>query len=165
MSNLRRIKDEVFSVTNDDDLSHYVYAGGRNGSMYKYFVMRKTRHEMPDKRDECLCGHHIKENCFIEHRPTGELFVIGNCCIKKWLPKENQRKTCEICNCPHKRTKTNVCTSCEWFRKQVMPFGKYKKQLIYDIYKSDKKYIEWLSKQDIEPHLNGILLFFLTHTI
>ncbi len=38
--------------------------------------------------------------------------VIGNCCIKNFLP-ELKIKKCEICETPHKRWKYNLCKECQ----------------------------------------------------
>jgi len=36
--------------------------------------------------ETCLCGHHpIKELCFIRNSVNGEVALVGNCCIKKFL--------------------------------------------------------------------------------
>jgi hypothetical protein len=41
-----------------------------------------------------------------------KLFVVGNCCIRRFLPLDNQGKTCSDCSMPHKNCKDNYCTVC-----------------------------------------------------
>jgi hypothetical protein len=41
-----------------------------------------------------------------------KVIVVGNCCIKKFLPKNKQCRTCDICCQPHKNRKVNHCNQC-----------------------------------------------------
>ena len=36
--------------------------------------------------DHCLCEHEIRELCFIRNACTGQMAMIGNCCVKQFLP-------------------------------------------------------------------------------
>jgi len=104
-----------------DDMKDYVYAGGDTGRHYDYFndffkkeLKRKPKGWCFDYEDKCICGHDIKENCYIAHKITKECLVLGNCCIKKYLPKDNRGKTCEKCNKPHKNRIVNRCNNCRY---------------------------------------------------
>jgi len=70
------------------------------------------------QKNYCVCGHKIKENCFIYKEVINgvKLQILGNCCIKK-LQLEGRR--CSICNEVHRNTKDNYCKTCrkEWFCK------------------------------------------------
>ena len=73
-----------------DDMKDYVYAGGNTGRHYNYFkdffkkeLKRKPKGWYFEYEDKCICGHNIKENCYIAHKITKEWLVLGNCCIKK----------------------------------------------------------------------------------
>ena len=35
----------------------------------------------------CLCGHGIKERCILQNQTTGAREVVGNCCVKRFLPE------------------------------------------------------------------------------
>lgn len=37
---------------------------------------------------------------------------MGKCCINKFIPEEKRRKTCEVCEKPHKNIKNNLCNDC-----------------------------------------------------
>ena len=69
---------------------------------------KKTILEFPEHQERCVCGHKIKENCYITKDDS--LLVLGNCCIKKFLP--NSGRTCENCDKPHRNRKVNRCNSC-----------------------------------------------------
>jgi len=63
---------------------------------------------LPEPTDECVCGHHIAENCYIT---DGErILILGICCIKKFIPKNT--RTCEKCEEPHKNRIVNRCNNC-----------------------------------------------------
>jgi hypothetical protein len=100
-----------------EDMINWRYAGGQGGGAKNsirhenYFHMRFPNYEFPDLTDECVCGHTIKENCYIANDDE-ELLIIGNCCIKRFLPNENTGRTCEICKKPHKNRKNNRCNEC-----------------------------------------------------
>ena len=36
------------------------------------------------KGDHCICGHFIKEKCFIKNIVNGNHTIVGNCCITKF---------------------------------------------------------------------------------
>ncbi len=97
-----------------DDIknSGWKYCGGNMNRHKKYFelcfptmVLSDITHE-----DYCICGHDIVENCFITDSTETEILVLGNCCIKKFVPMCT--RTCEICKSPHKNRKDNKCTTC-----------------------------------------------------
>jgi hypothetical protein len=115
-------KDEKFSEEDKDhylnrlkrilgDLNDWIYAGGNRGSKLKYF---NQNYEMINckYKNYCVCGHVIIENCYIFNKKTGQLKVLGNCCIKRYLPKNNQKKTCKKCNNAHKNRLNNLCNNC-----------------------------------------------------
>ena len=87
--------------------------------------------------------------------------MVGNCCIKKFLP--NKTKTCEMCNAPHKRTKTNTCKDCEKAGKSVMKFGKYKGKPYCEIFKLNKDYLLWVA-ENVKP-MNAELRSFLDRCV
>lgn len=128
---------------------------------------------LPQFTNYCKCGHYIEVQCYIRNIQTKEIFVVGNCCVKKFGIK----KKCIECNEVHKRTKFNICTNCEQLQKNkikelkeeqkikieqekeyfknlkklensIITFGKYKYKTIKYVYDNDIDYINWCLKQD-----------------
>jgi hypothetical protein len=102
---------ESYSITfSEVFLSQWRYCGGDKGPHRNYYKLTHPDYELPPHTDECVCGHPIKENCYIT---DGEQFlVLGNCCIKKFLKKENSGRTCGRCGQPHKNRSDNLCKAC-----------------------------------------------------
>lgn len=98
-------------ITNPLDLYRFRYAGGKKAGRHLNYWKIAVRKELPDTQFKCVCGHKIRENCYITDE-EGKLHVVGNCCIKRWLPKENSGRTCEKCKAPHKNRKVNLCKKC-----------------------------------------------------
>jgi len=88
--------------------SGWKYCGGNSGRHLKYFKLSCPNDDLPEQADECVCGHHIEENCYITDGI--EILILGNCCIKKFVPKSS--RTCEICEKPHKNRIVNRCAEC-----------------------------------------------------
>jgi hypothetical protein len=106
-----RFYENLSKITGDRDPSHYCYAGGRTGSHRSYVKTQKIAEDsLPPPTDRCVCKHTIRENCFLKHKPTGQLIVVGNCCIKRYVPSCG--RTCEKCGNPHKNRKDNLCKRC-----------------------------------------------------
>lgn len=94
----------------DVNKGNYVYAGGRDGSHLAYFYARLFEDaDMPLERESCVCGHDITEQCFVEHAPSKQLAVVGNCCIKLYV---GAARTCVHCRAPHKNMLDSECASC-----------------------------------------------------
>ena len=76
------------------DLIQFKYGGGNGNNSNSdkrhsnYFNLVFGDNEYPDKTDRCPCGHRIKENCYIykENSSEYQLVILGNCCIKKFIP-------------------------------------------------------------------------------
>lgn len=43
-----------------------------------------------EELDECICGHGIRECCVITNNLNGNELVVGNCCVKKFMPEFGQ---------------------------------------------------------------------------
>lgn len=87
------------------------YAGGNQGSHKLYFyLMFGEKRKPPAVETHCQCNHFIKEQCYIYNSGTDQLVVLGNCCIKKFIPKH--MRTCEDCDKPHRNRKWNKCNEC-----------------------------------------------------
>lgn len=93
-----------------NDMNNFVYKGGNNGSHLNYYKLSYKNDELPPDKDICICGHKIIKNCYISN--GSQLLTLGICCIKRFIPKEKQRRTCECCGCSHKNRKNNLCNIC-----------------------------------------------------
>jgi hypothetical protein len=97
--------------TEDNNVGNYRYIGGNSGRHLNYWLTQGRKiNDMPKGVKKCACSHVIKENCYIEHKPTGKVVVLGNCCIKRYIPDSG--RTCEQCGASHKNRKNNLCNSC-----------------------------------------------------
>jgi hypothetical protein len=38
--------------------------------------------------------------------------VLGNCCIKRFIPKDLASKTCSVCKKPHRNRRVDKCNGC-----------------------------------------------------
>ena len=93
------------------EMEDYVYAGGDSGSKLDYFLKRFIGQRVnPVEKRECVCGHKIVENCYIQHKITKCIYVVGNQCIKRFMHKI--QRTCSICATVHKNRKDNLCNDC-----------------------------------------------------
>lgn len=100
-----------------EDMDNWRYAGGRHPGKItphtKYYKLRFPGYNFPEFTDTCICGHKIKENCYIiNDLNEDDLIILGNCCIKRFLSEDNAGRTCEICKKPHRNTKDNRCKDC-----------------------------------------------------
>ena len=93
-----------------DDIGNWAYCGGTSGRHKNYFNLRFPNKEIPSWTNKCVCGHTITENCYITNEER--FLVLGNCCIKKFIPAST--RTCENQNCrkPHKNRIVNRCNEC-----------------------------------------------------
>lgn len=97
-----------YNLTYDEiKKNNWRYCGGEKERHFRYFELFFGHRNLPERTDECVCGHHIKENCYIT---DGEyVLILGNCCIKKF--GINLRR-CDKCNEPHKNRTVNRCNKC-----------------------------------------------------
>ena len=88
------------------------YCGGdKEGRHLNYFNMVCPDDEIPEKAPHCVCGHKIKENCYITN--GDEILILGNECIKRFLGNEKGGRTCELCGASHRNRKRNRCNYCK----------------------------------------------------
>jgi hypothetical protein len=94
-----------------DEFMKYKYAGGNKGSHRNYFKICGLLDKEPMITNKCICNHDIEEQCYLAN-DNKQVLIIGNCCIKHFLPEENQGRHCEKCNKKHRNTKDNYCKDC-----------------------------------------------------
>ena len=92
-----------------EELRECRYYGGDRGRHLNYYENTLGQTFEVPKQDNCMCGHHISEQCYIINK-TGDIYVLGNCCIKKFLIRSG--RTCGICGDPHQNRKDNNCNEC-----------------------------------------------------
>ncbi|AJP61561.1 hypothetical protein CBEVV_014 [Choristoneura biennis entomopoxvirus 'L' virophage] len=101
----------------DDNLEDlgkiWEYIGGDKKStkrlMFKDFTESKI--DYPEHKSYCICGHYIKEQCWVRHVISKKIITVGNCCVKKFL-NQNTNLKCTICKSEHKNKKDNLCNNC-----------------------------------------------------
>ena len=97
-------------------MEDYKYAGGddANGSNPRhlhYYNLARPNEPTPEHVDNCeICSHDIIENCYIEHKLRGDIMVVGNCCIKRFV--EDSGRTCRDCGAEHRNRTHNLCKAC-----------------------------------------------------
>ena len=97
-------------------IKNWKYCGGnsKTGTEMRhlnYWKLLYPDEELPEYGDECVCGHKITNNCYITY--NDEILILGNCCIKKFLPKDNAGRTCDECGKSHRNRKINKCNDCK----------------------------------------------------
>ena len=95
-------------MTLEDIRKNWKYAGGDSRSHLTYFEICFPKKRLPTHKDVCICSQAINEN--YELTNNNDFLVIGNCCIKRFVPKCT--RTCEKCEKPHKNRKDNICSEC-----------------------------------------------------
>jgi hypothetical protein len=111
-----------------NDMNDFVYKGGNNGSHLNYYKLSYKNDELPPDKDICICGHKIIKNCYISN--GSQLLTLGICCIKRFIPKEKQGRTCECCGCSHHNRKNNLCNICRGYKPKSV---RYKNNKIINI--------------------------------
>lgn len=136
-----RFREELALLSNnpDDYVNEWRYAGGERNSHYNWFKIRYPNTSLPIYQDECICSKDIEENCYIENIIDGRFVVVGNCCIKRFLPKEKSGRTCLDCNKPHRNRKNPWCNDC---RGGKIFFGKYEGRFFREVFEEDLEYCQ-----------------------
>ena len=102
---------KLYGLSREDiDRGGWKYCGGNEGRHLRYFKIACPGYDLPPLESHCVCGHRITENCYITNGP--ELMVLGNCCIKRFVPAKLSGRTCERCGEPHRNRKVNRCKEC-----------------------------------------------------
>lgn len=97
-----------YGLSYDDIKNNWRYCGGNVGRHFNYFKLSCPNDDIPEKVNECVCGHLISENCYITD--GDQILILGNCCIKKFIEKSG--RNCEQCGNPHKNRVVNRCDEC-----------------------------------------------------
>lgn len=116
---------------------------------YNYWLKCKQENEkMPESiKAHCLCFHCIKNLCFIKHIKTGKIYTIGIECINKFT---NNRRTCDICNNPHRNSKDNHCKDCRIKIKDELKLKEEKEKIEIENQRRRDLEIYYQKKRDKE---------------
>ena len=106
IKNLYNLKISFESFSDD-----YNYCGGDSPKRKKYFYQIFKHYDYPEKVNSCLCNTNIKNNCYVYNKKTNHILILGSCCIKKFC-SNGTKKTCELCNKPHRNRNKNRCKGC-----------------------------------------------------
>ena len=68
--------------------------------------------EFPPYMHHCLCFHYIEFNRFIIDKKTNKIYVVGRCCIKKFIKKDKGGRRCFKCTSKHK-CNSKYCVDCK----------------------------------------------------
>lgn len=110
------LKKSLQELVPDSTVDDWVYVGGNQGTRLDYWRQKYPDRDPPELLDKCSCGHKIQENCYIMYEE--KIAIVGSCCIKRYLPKENRGKTCSICGIAHRNRKNDLCNNCRKFAIQ-----------------------------------------------
>lgn len=141
-----------------NDLRTFKYCGGDGGGIPESDEeeVKKTRHsnyyklmfgnkDFPHRVHNCICGHEINENCYISD--GNQMLILGNCCIKRFIPPELSGRTCELCKNPHKNRKYNLCNDCKVTYKRCDGCNEY-----FEFRRKSHKYCLDCYKNEIEEN-------------
>lgn len=97
-----------YNISPDDLKENWKYCGGDRGRHLNYYNVVCPGEDPPNNEARCLCGHRIKENCYITD--GNFILTLGNCCVQRFLQKTT--RSCEVCGCAHRNRKDNRCKKC-----------------------------------------------------
>lgn len=172
MSEDKKVKHFELLKQRLGDFSQYEYFGGyedienkkKNNFMKNIEINEEI--EYPEIEYKCKCGHGIKQNCYIRHKETKEIIIMGSCCIRKFEIK----KFCFKCNKRHGRTKSTICIDCEnedklkikelkqqqkekiKLENTIITFGMHKNKTIKHIYENNINYFNWCITKNKEEY-------------
>tara|TARA_R110001583_G_scaffold38380_1_gene124067 strand:- start:596 stop:1060 length:465 start_codon:yes stop_codon:yes gene_type:complete len=124
MAKFERFKQGLkdFNLTYEQIMkSGWNYCGGNFDSHKNYYKLRfGEEEELLPHESECVCGKKgLVNNGYICNKKETDFLVLGSCCIKQFIGG----RTCEVCGEGHRRHKTNICKSCETFKKYNGNYG------------------------------------------
>jgi len=83
-------------------------------SHQRYFEQVYGNSDYPEWEGYCVCEHIIIENCYMAKRKDiNTMIIIGNCCIKRFMPNSGRGRTCQQCGNGHRNSKRNLCNLCD----------------------------------------------------
>nr|QBK91274.1 MAG: hypothetical protein LCPAC202_02480 [Pithovirus LCPAC202] len=113
----------IANSTTNFPLKEWKYVGGNSGRHSRWYQNLYPDCAFPSSKNSCICSHPIIENCYIQNNNTNLILVVGNCCIKRFLPLESQGRACPKCQEPHRNRNDPWCDSC---RGGILTVGHHK---------------------------------------
>ncbi len=94
-----------------------------NDKGMQYFKMCFGILDFPAYKETCVCGVHIKENCYITTQDLNynNIIVVGTCCYENFILIKNSK--CLLCNENHKngiRKNKGFCDDCAVVRTEII---------------------------------------------
>ena len=101
-----------YNLTQEDIINNnFYYCGGDTKQHLNYYKLKYKDEELHKFNGKCICGHKIVENCYIT---DGNItLTLGNCCIKKFIPKDKAGRTCNKCGKSHRNRIVDMCNDCK----------------------------------------------------
>lgn len=104
-----------------DEIVGWEYCGGFGGEEdsahlkhFKLYMKQHPEFKIPEQKYSCICGHYIKENCYITK--GGRVLVLGNCCVKRFT-ENGIHLNCAKCGIVLKRAVNDaLCVDCKKMR-------------------------------------------------
>jgi len=91
--------------------------------------------------DHCICGHFIKEKCFIENVVNGNRTVVGNYCIKKFKGRDLTSVFRALA-----QGKVNAALIAYAFEEGII--NEYERDLMYNLWRKKKR--TWKQRNKFE---------------
>lgn len=79
------------------------------------------------EKDNCICGHKIKNNFKYKHKNREDYFILGSCCIKKYSEHYKNDRKCKKCSCQI-RAGSIYCKKCKYENKCKCKICGYQKK-------------------------------------
>jgi len=95
-------------LTMEDIKNDWYYMGGEQGQHLKNFKKINKHLNLPPHGDRCICGHRIKNNCFITNGT--DIHAVGTACALRFVPKLD--RICDDCGAKHRNRKDCKCKTC-----------------------------------------------------
>jgi len=136
-----------YNITYEEIIKcHYVGNDTPTGITYFRMCFPDLERQIPEHHTSCICKQAIKNNHYIADENNINIYVLGSCCIKKFI-NTGLSKTCSICKAIHRNRKDNLCKYCRKNKsdniiisEDVISIMKIKEDMIKeDIIKEDIK--------------------------
>lgn len=135
------------SVNKTSPLNEWSFVGGDCAFRRMKFKTLYPDKQIPEHVDECICGHKIKENCYIRNTITDNLIIIGDSCLQLFINNNGTTKTtnCISCGKKHNNRSDSWCNIC---RGGILKIGQYRGKSYRWVKENDPDYCSRLSYID-----------------
>jgi hypothetical protein len=98
------------------------YIGGTHDNHRNYLKTQEVDYVqiMKDNAEDsaCICGQKLTRKCFLAVKDSlngqdeVEYYVVGVCCVRRFMPKGSLSRTCRKCEAVHKNRSVDLCNRC-----------------------------------------------------